>query len=166
MNKSQLTRVYIYPKFRSFSRKKNRVFSAVDDRKGLKTLSKKGCPIKNYSVSERGELGLSSHAFISISIFLTKTDFFEGGGALRRINLHLISDRNTDEVMSQLLFIVNKHHKKILKALLLDVNYEKFNYTYVNEILPINMFTLDEKIVKKKKHKIGLEYTFYLIFFY
>jgi len=84
---------------------------------------------------------------------------------LRRINLHLISDRNTDEVMSQLLFIVNKYHKKILKTLLLDVNYEKFNYTYVNEILPINMFTLDEKIVKKKKHKIGLEYTFYLNFF-
>ncbi len=68
MSKSQLTRVYIYPKFRFFSRK------------GLKTLSKKGCPIKNYSVSERRELGLSSHAFISISIFLTKTDFFEGGG--------------------------------------------------------------------------------------
>ncbi len=83
MSKSQLTRVYSYPKFRFFSRKKNRVFLAVDDKKGLKTLSKKGCPIKNYSVSERGELGLSSHAFISISIFLTKTDFFEGGGGLK-----------------------------------------------------------------------------------
>jgi len=82
MSKSQLTRVYIYPKFRFFSRKKNCVFLAVDDRKGLKTLSKKGCPIKNYSVSERGELGLSSHAFISISIFLMKTDFFEGRGGL------------------------------------------------------------------------------------
>jgi hypothetical protein len=71
-----------------FSRKKNRVFLAVDDKKGLKTLSKKGCPIKNYSVSERGELGLSSHAFISISIFLTKTDFFEGGGGLKLNNFH------------------------------------------------------------------------------
>ena len=34
---------------------------------------------KNYSVSERVEEGLSSHAFISIFIFLTKIDFFGGG---------------------------------------------------------------------------------------
>jgi hypothetical protein len=32
-------------------------------------MSKKGFPIKNHSVSERAELGLSPHAFISISIF-------------------------------------------------------------------------------------------------
>jgi hypothetical protein len=66
-----------------FFEEKNRVFLAVDDRKELKTLSKKGCSIKkNHSVSERVELELSSHAFISISIFLTKTDFFEGGGLI------------------------------------------------------------------------------------
>jgi hypothetical protein len=53
---------------------------AVNGRKTLITMSKKGFPIKNHSVSERAELGLSPHAFISISIFLTKIDFFEGGG--------------------------------------------------------------------------------------
>ena len=38
--------------------------------------------LKNYSVSERAEEGLSSHTFISIFIFLTKIDFFGGGVAL------------------------------------------------------------------------------------
>jgi len=43
-------------------------------------MSKMGFPIKSHSVSERAELGLSSHAFISISILLPKIEFFEGGG--------------------------------------------------------------------------------------
>ena len=38
--------------------------------------------VKNASL-ERAEEGLSSHAFISIFIFLTKIDFFGGGVALR-----------------------------------------------------------------------------------
>jgi hypothetical protein len=36
--------------------------------------------IKKHSVSERAEARLSSHAFISIFIFLTKIGFFRGGG--------------------------------------------------------------------------------------
>ena len=36
--------------------------------------------LKSYSISERAEEGLSSHAFISIFIFLTKIDIFGGGG--------------------------------------------------------------------------------------
>jgi hypothetical protein len=61
-----------------------RISIAVNDRKTLITMLKKRFPIKNHSVSERAELGLSPHAFISISIFLTKSDFFEGGGGLNR----------------------------------------------------------------------------------
>jgi hypothetical protein len=51
-----------------FFRKKI-IFLADNDRKTLITMSKKGFPMKNHSVSERAELGLSPHAFISISIF-------------------------------------------------------------------------------------------------
>jgi hypothetical protein len=35
---------------------------------------------KNHIVFERAELGLSSHVLISVFIFLTKIDFFEGEG--------------------------------------------------------------------------------------
>ena len=35
--------------------------------------------IKRHSVSERANFGLSSHAFIFISSFFTKIDFFRGG---------------------------------------------------------------------------------------
>ncbi len=42
------------------------------------------CWIKNHIISERSEDGLSSHAFISISKFLTKIDFFWGGEAYLR----------------------------------------------------------------------------------
>ncbi len=35
---------------------------------------------KSYIISERARCGLSSHAFISISKFLTKIDFFLSGG--------------------------------------------------------------------------------------
>ena len=48
----------------------------VDDRKELKSLLRKWCPIKDHGVSERVELRLSSRAFISVSIFLTKIDIF------------------------------------------------------------------------------------------
>ena len=71
-------------------RKNNRVFLAANDRKELKTSSKKGFQIKNHSVSESAELGLSSHAFISISNFLTKIDFFEGGGVALIIFFNVI----------------------------------------------------------------------------
>jgi hypothetical protein len=52
------------------------------NKKVSKSSSKQYCPIKNHSDSERAEDGLSSYAFISISNFFTKIDFFEGG-ALR-----------------------------------------------------------------------------------
>jgi hypothetical protein len=45
---------------------------------------KMGTEEKTDSVSERAEDGLSSHAFISISKILTKTDFFEGEGGLQQ----------------------------------------------------------------------------------
>jgi hypothetical protein len=58
-----------------FSLKKSH-FYAVNDGNHPKFWSKKGDLIESYSVSERADDGLSSHACISISMFLTKTDFF------------------------------------------------------------------------------------------
>ena len=91
LEKRSIWTIYVYLKFlakiskHSFSRKKSR-FLTLDDRKRLKPSSKKGRPIKNQSVSERTKLGLSSHAFISISNFLTKTDFFDGEDGLKLIS--------------------------------------------------------------------------------
>ena len=57
-------------------------FSVVNHRNHPNFPPKKRHLEKNYIISERSEDGLSSHAFISIWNFLTKVDFFEGGGGL------------------------------------------------------------------------------------
>ena len=54
-------------------------FSSSTSQKSSKILLETSRRKKIHSVSERSDDGLSSHAFISISTFLTKIDFFEGG---------------------------------------------------------------------------------------
>jgi len=55
-------------------------FYVQNDRNHQKFGAKKSYLIKSYSVSERANFGLSSHAFISISTF------FEWGGGLKTRN--------------------------------------------------------------------------------
>ena len=59
------------------------VFRAAHGENNQKSCKKRGAKNKFYCVSERAEDRLSSHAFISISRFLTKTNFFEGEGGLK-----------------------------------------------------------------------------------
>jgi hypothetical protein len=76
---------------------KIRVSQAPDSRKPQNFQPKKRFWIKNRIISERSDDGLFSHAFISISKFLTKIDFLgvEGGcnDTLRRYLscFHLVS---------------------------------------------------------------------------
>ncbi len=45
-----------------------------------KSRERQMCQIKNHVVSDRAKLRLSSHAFTSVFIFLTKIHFFEREG--------------------------------------------------------------------------------------
>ncbi len=59
---------------------KNAYFSSKSWKSSPKILIKEEVLGKNHIISERTEDGLSSHAIISISTFLTKIVFFGEGG--------------------------------------------------------------------------------------
>jgi hypothetical protein len=63
---------------------KIRVFQAPDSRKPQNFQPEKRFWIKNRIISERSDDGLSSHAFISISKFLTKIEFLGVGGGHKK----------------------------------------------------------------------------------
>ena len=77
---------------------KNACFFSSASRKSSKILLRMSRQKKIHSASERSDDRLSSHAFIFISMFLAKMNFFEGGGGEALIKFY------TKPILIEMLF--------------------------------------------------------------